>query len=106
VNAATNFLGSTNNADVMFKRNNTHAGSIAQFNTSLGTNSLLSLTSGTQNVAIGTNALDSNIISGGNTAVGYDALQATTGDYNTAFGNSSLLACLPVQAIVPLDIMP
>ena len=94
VNAATNFLGSTNNADVMFKRNNTHAGSIAQFNTSLGTNSLLSLTSGTQNVAIGTNALDSNIISGGNTAVGYDALQATTGDYNTAFGNSSLFSLL------------
>ena len=92
VNASTNFLGSTNNADVVFKRSNVRAGSIAQFNTSLGVNSLLSLTSGVQNVAIGTNALDSNIISGGNTAVGYDALQSTTGDFNTAYGNSSLFS--------------
>ncbi len=92
INAATNFIGSTNNANVIFKRDNTLAGSIAQFNTSLGVNSLLSLTTGTQNVAIGTNALDSNIISGGNTAVGYDALQSTTGDFNTAFGNSALFS--------------
>ncbi len=92
VNAATNFIGSTNNANVIFKRDNTLAGSIAQFNTSLGVNSLLSITTGTQNVAIGTNALDSNIVSGGNTAVGYDALQSTTGDFNTAFGNSSLFS--------------
>jgi hypothetical protein len=92
VNAATDFLGSTNNANVIFKRNNIQAGSIAASNTSLGVNTLLSLTSGVQNVAIGTNALDSNIISGGNTAVGYDALQSTTGDFNTAIGNSALFS--------------
>ncbi len=92
INAVTNFLGSTNNADVVFRRSNVRAGSIAQFNTSLGVNAMVSLTTGTQNVAIGTNALDSNIISGGNTAVGYDALQSTTGDYNTAYGNSALFS--------------
>lgn len=92
--AASNFIGSTNNANIIFRRNNAQAGTIAQFNTSLGVNAMNALTTGTQNVAIGTNALDSNIISGGNTAVGYDALQSTTGDFNTAFGNSALFSLI------------
>jgi hypothetical protein len=90
--AAGNFIGSTNNADVRFRRNNLAAGAIGQFNVSFGVNAGNSLTSGTQNVAIGNNAMDSNSSSGGNTAVGYDALQATTGDFNTAYGNSALFS--------------
>ena len=79
--------------------NNTSIGSNALYvnttgssNTAIGTNAGASITTAVQNVAIGNNALDSNIISGGNTAVGYDALQATNGDFNTAFGNSSLFS--------------
>ena len=93
-NAVTgsDFIGSTNNANVRFRRSNLNAGFIGEFNVSLGVNAANALTSGTQNVAIGNNALDSNILSGGNTAVGYDALQSTTGDFNTAYGNSALFS--------------
>ena len=74
VNAATDFMGSTNNADVIFKRNNVRAGRIGIENTSFGVYALNPASTGTQNTASGYYSLSSN----------------TTGFYNTASGTSSL----------------
>ena len=65
---------------------------VAQDNTSLGTNALLSNTTGSFNTAIGLNALFSNTTGSQNTAGGVNALLSnTTGDSNTAGGVNALL---------------
>jgi hypothetical protein len=94
--ATTNFIGTTDNVDVAFRRSNASAGKIGTTNTSFGLNTYNSFASsnitcfganagsaltGQDNTAIGANALD-GISSGAsrqNTAVGVDALTATTG---------------------------
>ncbi len=93
VNATTDFLGSTNNADVIFKRNNLQAGRIGTTKTSFGLNALKSLTTGTNNTANGVNSLYSNTTGSYNTSNGDDALFFnTTGIQNTANGYASLYA--------------
>lgn len=109
VNAATNFMGSTNNADVIFKRNNVRAGLLGTTNTSFGLNALSSLTTGVNNVsygretlllnstgmansAFGNYSLWKNIDGSHNVAYGGGALQEhATGDYNTAIGRGALI---------------
>jgi len=104
----TNFLGTTDDVDLMFKRNNLESGRISDSNTSIGLNSLTSLTSGTknsafghdalvlnttgiENTAIGNFALDNNATANNNTAVGYQALSANTNQHdNTAMGAYAL----------------
>lgn len=106
VNLATDFIGSSNDVDVVFKRNNIKAGKIGFNNTALGTYSLntnngtgnsafgtfalTSNTTGYGNVGVGFNSLGLNVIGNNNTAVGYLALGANTGFNNTGIGNSSL----------------
>jgi hypothetical protein len=98
VTAATDFLGSTNNADVIFKRNNIQAGFLGFLNTSFGHGALINYSSYpfSLNTAFGRNALagDSNTAintGGANTAVGVDALSSNTaGNYNTAIGYLAL----------------
>ena len=87
VNATTDFMGSTNNADVIFKRNNVRAGRIGDTNTSFGVNALNPASTGTLNTASGTASLYSNTTGSNNTASGVSSLRSnTTGYQNTASG--------------------
>ena len=91
VNATTDFMGSTNNADVVFKRNSLRAGHIGISNTSFGLNALNPASTGIFNTASGFSSLLSNTTGKFNTASGYDSLSSnTTGYDNSATGVSSL----------------
>jgi len=104
--AGTNFLGTTDNVDLIFKRNSTTSGIVAVNNTSFGYASLNTTLSNTGNVVFGNYSL-SNITSGGNnTIVGHSSgagiltasnntvlgtsAGAGTGSENTSIGSSSL----------------
>lgn len=90
-NASTNFLGTTDNVDLIFRRNNTRAGRIGLNSTSFGTNALNPASTGPQNTAIGVNALAAHTTSFNNTAIGYNSLSATTNlGANTAVGANTL----------------
>ena len=88
--AGTNFLGTTDNVDVVFKRNSVQSGRIALANTSLGTSAGAAITSGTENVAIGDVALEFLTTGNNNTAIGTGALNANNGAGNTATGSAAL----------------
>ena len=91
VNATTDFMGSTNDADVIFKRNSLRAGRIGINNTSFGLNALNPASTGIQNTASGVSSLSSNTTGTENTASGYYSLYSnTTGSNNTASGVYSL----------------
>ena len=90
-NPATNFIGTTDNNDVFFKRNNIISGRIGGNNTAFGNSALSSNTSGGDNVAYGTSALKSNTTGERNVANGFEALKDnTTGDRNLANGSFAL----------------
>ncbi len=89
-NPTTNFIGTTDDVDFIFKRGNTKAGSLGITNTFFGLSALSDNTTGNNNTAMGVYALSSNTSGRNNTAVGYDALvDNTTGRNNTALGYSS-----------------
>ncbi|OAD92640.1 hypothetical protein A7A78_01655 [Aequorivita soesokkakensis] len=90
-NPTTNFIGTTDNQDIIFKRNNVNSGIIAPANTSFGRSSLAANTSGFDNSAFGADALLSNTTGRDNSAFGNNALAANTiGVNNASFGASSL----------------
>lgn len=106
-NASNNFLGTTNDVDLIFKRNNVHAGwlqnanpsapTIRNGNTAFGFNTLnptntnTTATTGVYNTAIGETALVSNTDGHRNTAIGSGALSDnTTGFQNTAMGRYTM----------------
>jgi len=89
----TDFIGTTDNVDLVFKVNNTEAGRINNDlnNTSLGYQSLEANTSGEENTSIGSNAMYNNTEGYYNVAVGYQALfNNTDADYNVAIGPLNL----------------
>jgi hypothetical protein len=88
-NPAVNFIGTTDNQDVIFKRNNIKSGTIG-FNTGFGTNTFFSITSGVSNTAIGSAAMIFNSIGNLNTALGKAALNKTTSDDNVGVGADAL----------------
>lgn len=109
-NPTTNFLGTIDNNDLIFKRNNVQAGilnsslqatafgvgalnssNIGAFNTAIGNSTLLANTSGNNNTAIGASVLQVNILGINNTGVGSGVLKNSTGSYNTGVGQNSLL---------------
>lgn len=91
-NPAINFLGTTDNNDVVFKRNNTRSGFIGTSNTSFGYDALNPAGTGSFNTANGVAALGANTTGFANTANGYNALLTnTTGFFNTANGEAALL---------------
>jgi trimeric autotransporter adhesin len=93
-NPAVNFLGTTDNAPLVFRVNNVRSGFIDQtsMSTFFGFNAGVSST-GYSNTGIGSWALDENTTGGNNTAVGVLALTSnTTGSYNVALGPSALSA--------------
>lgn len=114
-NASTNFFGTTDDVDIVFKRFNTRAGFIGNpntaggnKNTSFGANSLNAAGTGIRNTAIGSNVMPSNTTGqlnvsigdqsmfsnlGGstNTAIGVGALYSnTSGNSNVALGRNAL----------------
>jgi trimeric autotransporter adhesin len=95
---ATNFIGTTDNQDVVFKRNGLVSGRINGANLSFGQNSLLAPTA-SFNSAFGTESLQFITSGQFNSAVGYQALRAnTTGAQNTAFGADALTENTTAQA--------
>ena len=63
----------------------------SDFNTAMGTDALLNLTTGNENTAAGFEALPSNTTGLPNTAFGLQALKSnTTGGRNTATGDGAL----------------
>lgn len=90
-NAAYNFIGTTDDQDLVFKRNGAISGRIAYWNIALGNGTLSSNTTGEQNSAFGRSALLSNTTGDNNTALGSTALaDNTTGEKNTAVGVAAL----------------
>ncbi|RMA58813.1 hypothetical protein [Ulvibacter antarcticus] len=91
-NAATNFVGTRNDVDLMFKRNNIQSGVIGSDITSLGYNTVNPLTvTGPHNTAIGHTNLFSTTSGHRNTAIGSGVLtDNTTGYQNTAMGRYSM----------------
>ncbi len=108
----TNFIGTTDDNDVVFKRNNIRSGllnssdnntsfgvealnptSVGGLNTAIGYRALATNTSGSGNSAIGDRALAANTSGGGNNAFGYLSLTGnTTGIQNNAHGSEVLLS--------------
>ena len=92
-NSGINFIGTTDDVDVVFKRYNTIAGRLGYDNTSFGKFALYQNTTGINNTANGIFALTSNTTGENNTANGSGALYSnTTGQNNTAVGNSALFS--------------
>jgi hypothetical protein len=89
-----NFIGTTDDVDVVFKRGNVQAGLLnsALANTSWGVSALKPTSTGYNNTANGSEALSHNTTGNDNTANGAQALFFnTTGSDNTANGISALL---------------
>ncbi|MET3537724.1 hypothetical protein [Chryseobacterium limigenitum] len=109
-NPSNNFIGTSDNQPVVFKINNTNAGTLSSipfFNTSFGLNTfaynitgplnvafgfqaLSANTTGNRNTAIGASALNSNILGNQNTAIGYESLTNSTAGANTGIGYLAL----------------
>jgi trimeric autotransporter adhesin len=92
-NPATNFIGTTDNADLVFKRNNVQAGllNLSLSNTSFGLFALNPAGTGSNNTALGSLALSDNETGYSNTAIGVTALvQNNSGWGNIAIGTRSL----------------
>ena len=90
--AGTNFLGTTDNVDLVFKANGIESGRINldKSNASFGEGALISNNNGSANTAVGYRALFSEANSDNNTAVGNSSLyNNTSGGSNTAFGDQS-----------------
>lgn len=93
--AGTNFLGTTDNTDVMFKRNGQKAGLIDSTlgETHFGYQSGNANTTGANNTAIGFQSYRSNTDGANNTSIGYASqfeTNTTGADANTSIGAYSL----------------
>lgn len=87
----TNFIGTTDNVDVIFKRNNIVSGVLNTTNTIFGVNSLATNTTGINNTAVGAGNLISNTIGSMNTAIGTEVLSNNkSGIQNTGYGYRAL----------------
>jgi trimeric autotransporter adhesin len=107
-NSSTNFIGTTDAQDLVFKVKNKFSGIIDSefYTTSLGYKALIvnrgysnsafgnlalnSNTSGSGNVAVGVSALQLNVSGQGNTAIGVASLERDTNSYNSGFGSQTL----------------
>ena len=90
-NPTINFIGTTDDNDLIFKRNTAWAGQIGSSNTCFGSDSYNPASTGGFNVAYGSSALGKNTTGSGNVATGYRALSSnTTGSNNTASAKEAL----------------
>lgn len=93
---ATDFLGTADNNDVVFKRNNVAGGAIRLNAVAWGVNAILNNTTGTSNTGLGFNSLAANTTGSNNIGIGNDAggnaasaFRQTTGSYNTYIGENA-----------------
>lgn len=87
----TNFVGTTDNQNVILKRNNVQAGMLTASNTAFGTASIPITATGAGNMAFGTNALTTLTTGARNVAVGLNTGRGiTTGSANVAIGGNTL----------------
>lgn len=86
----TNFIGTSDDKDIVFKRNKVPIGRLAKLNISFGDNALSNIASGTGNVGIGANTLTRTIAGNNNTALGNNALNLNSTSYNTGIGSNAL----------------
>jgi Chaperone of endosialidase/Collagen triple helix repeat (20 copies) len=90
-NPATNYIGTSDDKDIIIKRNNVRAGLLSSSNTSYGAGALNPLSIGAKNTAIGGTALAFNTTGSNNTVNGFEALLLnTSGSNNTANGYGAL----------------
>lgn len=106
-NPSTHFIGTTDNQDLVFKRNNSRVGFLGSNNTAFGTNSMSNISgtgnavfgrsamggiaSGSNNIAIGDFTISGNGGGSNNTAVGFEALSfIAAGNENVGVGRSAL----------------
>ncbi|UKB86155.1 tail fiber domain-containing protein [Chryseobacterium sp. MEBOG06] len=90
-----NFIGTSDNVDVIFKRNNIVSGVLNTTNTIFGVNSLTANTIGLNNTAVGVNNLISNTTGSMNTAIGSEVLSSNkSGIQNTGYGYRALYSNL------------
>lgn len=88
-NPTVNFIGTTDDKDLVFQRNSIRAGLINESdgNTSFGIGALNVANTGEGNTAIGGGVLTSNTTGEGNTALGIQSLISNTeGNYNIGIG--------------------
>lgn len=86
-----NFVGTIDDQDLVFKRNNFVIARFAYWNLSIGQDALSKVTTGKSNVAFGTSALLQNTSGKANVAVGEGALiRNSVGSDNTALGSSAM----------------
>lgn len=89
--AATNFIGTTDNNDVVFKRFNSKAGLLGGYITGFGTFSLNANTTGNGNTAFGAYSLLRNTTGSNNLALGSDAMsRIVEGSNGTSIGYASM----------------
>lgn len=89
-NPATDFIGTTDDNNIIFKRNKVKIGMLAQTNISFGEQALQNVISGKENVGIGSNALNRNSSGNSNTALGHYALNSNSTSFNTGVGANAL----------------
>lgn len=90
-NRSINFIGTTDDVDLIFKKENARAGLLNNSNTSFGVKALNTDSAGVGNTAIGANSMYYNTEGYYNNAIGYYALNSnTTGYRNIAIGAASL----------------
>ena len=88
--AGTNFIGTTDNADIVFKRGNTRIGQLSS-NIAFGLNALNVTSTGTAIVAVGAAALAANATGSDNTAIGNASMISNiNGSRNTSIGSSGM----------------
>ena len=90
-NPTTNFIGTIDSVDVVFKRNAIVSGKIGGTSTSFGFESLSDLSVGNNNTAFGSQSMYYNTVGVENVAVGRESLFANnSGNLNTAIGFRAL----------------
>lgn len=120
--ASLNFIGTTDNVDLIFKVNNLMAGIISYtdrttgfgrevlnsvttgtLNTAFGSRALFALTEGAQNIAIGGRSGQGITTGDSNTTVGYSSgISITTGGFNTCIGADADVASGSVSSSIAL----
>jgi len=85
--ATTNFIGTSDDVDVIFKRNAVRSGLFGTTNSAFGVNALNVASTGTNNTAIGVETLQINTTGSNNTAIGFNAMATINqGSNNTGIG--------------------
>ncbi|MFN3755403.1 MAG: hypothetical protein ACK4RM_00465, partial [Flavobacterium sp.] len=98
-NPFTDYLGTNDNTDVVFKRNFAFSGLIGLNNTLFGSNDFSVSPLGQFNTIFGASSLSINANSNQNTAIGYGAMQGHfSGDRNTAIGANTLASAGNIES--------